>query len=145
MEILPTWLSNLHFTSRWGLLLENSSYGSFFVIFGHGVKKILKFWPLIVFFQVELSKLYVSIKTISEQIFFEKILFFNDKAGTLIGFFPAFWHNFFTSVVKSAIFISRGTVWGKTLFKSNYKLFIIFGKWAENFWFSLKFFPVRSS
>ena len=62
------------------------------------------------FFQVELSKLYVSIERFSEQIFFWKHISFYHNFGTLMGSLPAFWQIFFAKSLKTATYMLRGTV-----------------------------------
>ena len=44
-----------------------------------------------------------------------------------------FW-NIFWGVPKTAIYVSRGTVWGKTIFRRTYVFLSILGHWANYFW-----------
>ena len=72
--------------------------GSFFYYFRTWNKKIFSLSSFS--FHVEVSKLYVSIKKFSEQVFFEKILFFNHNFGILFGSFPVFWQFFLPVLSK---------------------------------------------
>ena len=74
--------------------------------------------------------------------------FFFEKLNTFFvtwhfdRFFPAVWQTFFARVVNTATYISRRTVWGKKLFKINYKFSIIFWQWARKTWLSGEFLQV---
>ena len=74
-------------------------------------------------------------------IFFEKLNTFF-VTWHFDRFFPAVWQTFFARVVNTATYISRRTVWGKKLFKINYKFSIIFWQWARETWLSGEFLQV---
>ena len=55
----------------------------------------------------------------------------------------ACWQKFFGSFIKTAIYVSIGTLWGEILLFWNIRIFITFGHWANNFRFLVAKFSIR--
>ena len=115
-------------------ILRSNVFLNFFLSFWDDERTIFAFSR---FFPTGLSKLLSTCPQVQVE---PKLCSFEGKAffhlfRTLSKKFLACWQNFFGGFIKTAFYVSIGTLWGEKLLFWKIRIFITLGPWANNFRF----------
>ena len=123
-------------------ILRSNVFLNFFLSFPDDERTILAFsW----FFPTGLSELHYTrppVKIELKLCSFEGNAFFH-LFRTLSKKFLACWQNFFGGFIKTAFYVSIGTLWGEKLLFWKIRIFITLGHWANHFRFLVAKISIR--